>query len=100
MKQNRMFRVSGRNGVSYLYCQVFSRSKGKQCQHNSIRDDVLEQFVNQKIDMFISQNDFYKTIKNDIVFTHLNHEILNCFIDYIEIAWGKNENDIVIHWNV
>ncbi len=98
--KNRMFRVSGRNGVSYLYCQVFSRSKGKQCQHNSIRDDVLKQFVNQKIDMFISQNDFYKTIKNDIVFTHLNHEILNCFIDYIEIAWGKNENDIVIHWNI
>lgn len=96
--KNRMFRVLGRNGTSYLYCQVFSRSKGKQCQHNSIREDKLEQFVKQKINIFISQNDFYKKIKNET--THLNHEILNCFIDYIEIAYGQNKNNIIIHWNI
>lgn len=46
---SRMFRVVGRKGYSYLYCQIFSRSKGSSCRHNSIRDDELEKLITAKI---------------------------------------------------
>ncbi|HCT65723.1 MAG TPA: recombinase [Lachnospiraceae bacterium] len=46
---NKMFRVVGRNQQVYLYCQVFSRSKGKDCRHNSIRYDELTKIVKDKI---------------------------------------------------
>lgn len=46
---SKMFRVVGRNRQVYLYCQVFSRSKGRECRHNSIRCDELTKIVNGKI---------------------------------------------------
>lgn len=46
---SRMFRVVGQRGYSYLYCQVFSRSKGTACRHNSMRDDELEKLITSKI---------------------------------------------------
>lgn len=45
----RMYRVQGRNGKDYFYCQVFSKSKGRECRHNSIREDILEDVVRSKL---------------------------------------------------
>ncbi|MGE4214808.1 MAG: recombinase family protein, partial [Anaerotignaceae bacterium] len=50
---NKMFRVVGRNAQSYLYCQVFSRSGGKECRHNSMGEEKLTKIVQQKIQAII-----------------------------------------------
>ena len=50
----RMYRTKGRNGVYYFYCPVFSKSKGKVCQHNTIREDILEQTAREKLKQHIA----------------------------------------------
>ena len=52
---NKMFRVTGRNSQCYLYCQVFSRSGGKECRHNSIGEGELKKIVKEKIQIIIEE---------------------------------------------
>lgn len=52
---NKMFRVMGRNAQSYLYCQVYSRSGGKECRHNSISEGELTKIVKEKIQIMIEE---------------------------------------------
>ncbi|MEA5083228.1 MAG: recombinase family protein [Lachnospiraceae bacterium] len=52
---NKMYRIMGRNTQSYLYCQVFSRSGGKECRHNSIREGELTKIVKEKIQIMIEE---------------------------------------------
>ena len=48
-----MTRVIGRKGQSYIYCQVNSRTHGKECEHNSIKEETLTEIVEGKIHSFI-----------------------------------------------
>ncbi len=50
---SRMTRVIGRKGQSYIYCQVNSRTHGKECEHNSIKEETLTEIVEGKIHSFI-----------------------------------------------
>ena len=52
---NRMTRVGGRKKQSYIYCQVYSRSHGKECGHNSIKEEILTEIVEGKIHGFIDE---------------------------------------------
>lgn len=52
---SKMTRAVGRKGQSYLYCQVNSRSHGKECEHNSIKEESLTEIVERKIHSFIDE---------------------------------------------
>lgn len=66
----RMYRTKGRNGIYYFYCPIFSKSKGTVCQHNTIREDILEQAVREKlkhhIAMCLEEEDNRKLVQKAI----------------------------------
>ena len=53
---NKMVRVVGRNAKAYLYCQIFSRSGGKECKHNSITEAELTHTVLEKINVMVEDS--------------------------------------------
>lgn len=109
---NNMDTIS--NSVKALYLDRVTEKIDSEMffQLKSKFEDDLQQLINTKHEMernveiiernVTNRNDIYQIVKEHTNYKTLTHEIVNDFVDYIEIGKKDEESEeqeIVIHWN-
>ncbi len=88
--------------ISYdMFCQLKDKFDTELCRLNDARKELAEELELREMERK-SQKSALEIVKRYTDYSKLTHEIVNDFIDYIEIGEKDKEaerQDIIIHWN-
>lgn len=86
-----MTKTKGRNGMVYLYCSMYRRTKGEKCSGNSIPlQQLKKEFDRQTREKW--SDTFLSSIEKEI--------LVNCYVEKIEIRNGNGSQQVRVFWSV